>query len=141
MKLKSIVSTVFVIGCITFSQAVQETKTVAETSKHSDSRLVSKQFSTTARKLKVSPKNLKQGINRLPINSREWVEMKVKGKYVTEVILRKQDGSFSKLKIKRNFLRDSNTTGEGYWFFSSTGCICWEDEDGQESVCTEECFS
>ncbi|MBE9213572.1 hypothetical protein IQ247_12990 [Plectonema cf. radiosum LEGE 06105] len=141
MKLTSILSMAFVLGCITFSQAVQVKKTVAETSKYSDSTLASNQGSTVARKLKFSLTNLKQGINRLPINSREWVEMKVKGDYVTEMILKTQNGSSSKLRIKQDRLGGSNTTGEGSWYFKSNGCMCWEDEEGQQSVCTEECFN
>ncbi|WP_414622622.1 hypothetical protein [Calothrix sp. CCY 0018] len=141
MKFKSIISIAFVLGCITFSQAVQVTKTVAESSKNAESTLVKNQGSTTARKLTFSRRNLKQGINRLPINSREWVEMKVKGDYVTEMILKTQNGSSSKLRIKQDNLGGSNTTGEGSWYFKSNGCMCWEDEEGQQSVCTEECFN
>jgi hypothetical protein len=92
------------------------------------------------RKLQFSPRNLKQGTNQFQINSRQWVEMTVKGDYVTEVILKNRDGGYSRLKIKQGSGEPSHVTGEGYWYFKSNGCVCWEDEEGQQSVCSDPCF-
>ncbi|MEB3181647.1 MAG: hypothetical protein VKL59_21825 [Nostocaceae cyanobacterium] len=98
-------------------------------------------FTQVKKKLQISPRNLKQGLNKLQINSREWVEMTVKDDYVTEVIMKNQNGRSSRLKIKAGSIKPPHVTGEGYWYFKSNGCVCWEDEEGQQSVCSDACFN